>query len=236
MGKLLGFLILVVSSAALAQQPPPAYPNTRRPVPRQAARTAPRPAPRQVRYTPYQQTRKAETTMDGFSAVVGYWLGSSFDASAQNQTGTYNSGSSFSLGVKYGSIPADGFGWMADVYYEFSRTLNSVTQNGTTVNFSPAPSLGQVMIEANLAWAFGLSVGNIYPFAGLNYNVPMASNFASNFNISGSLGYQLGVGYHFMHNWGVELLYRFVNFSATSTASFDYFRLNGFGLRALYTF
>lgn len=169
----------------------------------------------------------------GLSLIAFYSLADDIPFTSGGQTNTANSSSAFGFGAEYEysltqiteGLPV---AIVPGLTYELAREIDSYSNGGRVTGKKPSFSLWTPYVNGmyNLADSFGL-------FAGLNYSIPLASNFGD-IKLKSQLGYQMGLTARLTSTLALDGIYRWINFDGTSGVS-D-LSLDGFTLRGRYMF
>lgn len=160
-----------------------------------------------------------EGDLKGFGAVLGFNTASDIKTKSGGSESTTDGSGALNIGVRYVTIPEYGFGFMAGLSYEMSRTFDG----------TPDAKLSLLPIELDGVFRNDKFFG----FAGVNLPIVASNSGWGTSSPSGQLGIQLGVGVLAIPKLSFELYYQTLNFDVGGT---DYARLWGAGLRAAYHF
>ncbi|QDK38434.1 hypothetical protein [Bdellovibrio sp. NC01] len=168
-------------------------------------------------------------------------------ATTGSGTGTieasYDSKGSFGFGANYLNPAEYSWGLTGSLLYEPRRKVSSLTMKGPSGNynnaFSTQPEFSIFIVEAGIAYKWSKA----YLPLSLNYSVP-ALTYASNtevWDITGTVGGNLGFGYLFSENSACEVFLRAIGLKgratdASTAVDFGSGYLTGFGVGYKYYF
>ena len=147
---------------------------------------------------------------------------------------TYNTSGAPNAGLGFASIPKEGLGFQVGAVYDFNRVITGFTLAGVSASSTGSPGMTIILPEANIA--FGLQM--LYLFAGANYSIPSSTGtWGTGVSLSGTVGYQGGIGIWLGQHFDLELMYRSlaINIVANSSTTYNS-TLAGFGANLAFTF
>jgi hypothetical protein len=108
------------------------------------------------------------------------------------------------------------FGWSAGLTWDAPRTISSsdVTTSGYTFHYDylNPPTLSITTLYGNAIYRFD----DLYIPFGLNGTIPNFYSGETTLQMSGGLGFQLGIGYHINNNFSIECMDRFETFQMSN--------------------
>ncbi len=128
---------------------------------------------------------------------------------SQSYTASESNSGAFGVAGGYRHRPAQGFGYAAQLGYEFARQAKSLSGTAgsqtLTGDYEGGYSMSMFTAQANAIYAVDSA---IHVYGGLNYPYIMSQNSAV--DLTGQPGYQIGAGYAITQKLGVQLEYRVI--------------------------
>ena len=186
--------------------------------------------------------KKIEARIDRTGLALVYSLADKINGNVANNAGngsasfTLNATPSYGLGFYYHRLRRGSLGFSGTFVYEFSRDINSNTIAGVTANFLNKATLSIMVLTASANFAI---TDEGYFYLGANY--PIIGVKSDTISVSSDVGYQVGGGYIFDNNLGLDVQMRFIRArgsynNGTSSASITDGKLDGAVLSFAYYF
>lgn len=178
--------------------------------------TSSKQTPGRLRSTSPRTSKRSGKILEGVNVGLIYSAANSLETKTKStifeEKMKFESEGALGLGLRYASVRANNFGYLAGIDYFFSREIRSVqvTTGDLTYNLATkgAPKLSLLVLEPNMTYGLGT---NLYLLAGPNYVIPFKSGNWGTTEFEPDFGMQAGVGGSFSESFFAEFQFQTLN-------------------------